>query len=345
MQQVMERPAPACRAPIASRCCATPTATAWPRRAPCSSKDCTRRSAWRWSATISTSPTPTRCCASRTRPGRRGSPRPASRSRPAGGPDQPSLDQERHRQPPTARALRDGRLEQQRRRERHRGGGGPRRDLGDRSARPGSTASSRPACAIRTAWPGSRRRGALWTAVNERDELGSDLVPDYMTAVQGRRLLRLAVQLLRPARRRARASRSGPTSSPSAIVPDYALGAAHRVARPRVLAQRRLSRRAFAGGAFVGQHGSWNRRPPQRLQGDLRAVRRAAGRPARRRRADRLPRCETATRSAGRSAWRSIGEARCWSPTTSATGSGGSARPAAAEHRRVLSGQRARKGA
>ena len=46
--------------------------------------------------------------------------------------------------------------------------------------------------------------GALWTVVNERDELGSDLVPDYMTSVQRRRLLRLAVQLLRPARRRAR---------------------------------------------------------------------------------------------------------------------------------------------
>ena len=35
--------------------------------------------------------------------------------------------------------------------------------------------------------------GALWTAVNERDELGSDLVPDYMTSVRRRRLLRLAV--------------------------------------------------------------------------------------------------------------------------------------------------------
>ena len=41
--------------------------------------------------------------------------------------------------------------------------------------------------------------GALWTVVNERDEIGSDLVPDYMTSVQRRRVLRLALQLLRPA--------------------------------------------------------------------------------------------------------------------------------------------------
>ena len=41
--------------------------------------------------------------------------------------------------------------------------------------------------------------GVLWTVVNERDELGSDLVPDYLTS-EGRWLLRMAVQLLRTAR-------------------------------------------------------------------------------------------------------------------------------------------------
>ena len=45
--------------------------------------------------------------------------------------------------------------------------------------------------------------GELWVVVNERDEIGSDLVPDYMTSVAGRRFLRLALQLLRPDRRRA----------------------------------------------------------------------------------------------------------------------------------------------
>jgi glucose/arabinose dehydrogenase len=42
--------------------------------------------------------------------------------------------------------------------------------------------------------------GQLWTVVNERDELGSDLVPDYLTSGEGGRVLRLAVQLLGPAR-------------------------------------------------------------------------------------------------------------------------------------------------
>ena len=59
----------------------------------------------------------------------------------------------------------------------------PRRDLSRSISRPGSRASSPRACAIRTAWPGSRDSGELWVAVNERDEIGSDLVPDYMTSV------------------------------------------------------------------------------------------------------------------------------------------------------------------
>ena len=48
--------------------------------------------------------------------------------------------------------------------------------------------------------------GTLWTVVNERDELGPNLVPDYMTSVRGRRLLRLALELLRRPCRRAGAS-------------------------------------------------------------------------------------------------------------------------------------------
>ena len=48
--------------PTASSCCATRMAMASPKRKPCSSKTSTRRSAWRWSATLSTSPTPMPCC-------------------------------------------------------------------------------------------------------------------------------------------------------------------------------------------------------------------------------------------------------------------------------------------
>ena len=86
--------------------------------------------------------------------------------------------------PDGTQALRDRRLEQQRRRERHGGRGGPRRDLGDRSR---DAARSRVfATGLRNpngmAW--EPQTGALWTVVNERDELGSDLVPDYLTSVQ-----------------------------------------------------------------------------------------------------------------------------------------------------------------
>ncbi|HWA37345.1 MAG TPA: sorbosone dehydrogenase family protein [Burkholderiales bacterium] len=93
--------------------------------------------------------------------------------------------------------------------------------------------------------------GALWTVVNERDELGSDLVPDYLTSVRENGFYgwpwsyfgRHVDARVQPAR---------PDLVEKAIVPDYALGA--HVA-PLGL--------AFAhGGAFVGNHGSWNRRPP-----------------------------------------------------------------------------------
>ena len=104
--------------------------------------------------------------------------------RPAGRAAQPSLDQEPHRQPPTARKLYvDGRLEQQRRRERHGARGEAARRSGRSTARAAQAASSPAGCATRSAWPGSRRQ-ALWTSVNERDEIGSDLVPDYMTSVR-----------------------------------------------------------------------------------------------------------------------------------------------------------------
>ena len=85
--------------------------------------------------------------------------------------------------PDGTQALRDRRLEQQRRRERHGRRGRPRRDLGDRPRR---AARSRVfATGLRNpngmAWGSD---GTLWTVVNERDELGSDLVPDYLTSVR-----------------------------------------------------------------------------------------------------------------------------------------------------------------
>jgi glucose/arabinose dehydrogenase len=101
--------------------------------------------------------------------------------------------------------------------------------------------------------------GALWTAVNERDELGSDLVPDYMTAVRdggfygwpysyfGQHL----DQRVTPQR---------PDLVARAVVPDYALGA-HTSSLGLTFYDGKLFSQRYAGGAFVGQHGSWNRKP------------------------------------------------------------------------------------
>ena len=63
----------------------------------------------------------------------------------------------------------------------------PRRDLGGRPGDAASTACSPPGCAIPNGLAWEPETGALWTVVNERDELGNDLVPDYMTSVQRRR--------------------------------------------------------------------------------------------------------------------------------------------------------------
>ncbi|MFZ0399260.1 MAG: sorbosone dehydrogenase family protein [Methyloceanibacter sp.] len=101
--------------------------------------------------------------------------------------------------------------------------------------------------------------GELWTTVNERDFLGSDLVPDYMTAVKeggiyGWPYSYLGQHLdprLKPQR---------PDLVAKAIVPDYALGA-HTASLGLAFYQGKLLPERFAGGAFIAQHGSWNRRP------------------------------------------------------------------------------------
>jgi glucose/arabinose dehydrogenase len=102
--------------------------------------------------------------------------------------------------------------------------------------------------------------GALWTTVNERDELGSDLVPDYMTVVQANGFYGWPYSYfgdhLDP---RARPRR--PDLVEKAIVPDYALGP-HTASLGLAFYDNTLFPERYRGGAFVGQHGSWNRRPP-----------------------------------------------------------------------------------
>ena len=101
--------------------------------------------------------------------------------------------------------------------------------------------------------------GALWTTVNERDELGSDLVPDYMTAVQRGGFYGWPYSYYgQHVDTRVKPQR--PDLVSRAIKPDYALGA-HTASLGLTFYQGRLLPRSYWGGAFVGQHGSWNRNP------------------------------------------------------------------------------------
>jgi len=101
--------------------------------------------------------------------------------------------------------------------------------------------------------------GALWTTVNERDELGSDLVPDYMTAVEDGGFYGWPYSYYGD-HVDERVEPQRPSLVKQALVPDYALGAHTASLGLAFAADARLGGR-FANGAFVGQHGSWNREP------------------------------------------------------------------------------------
>ncbi len=100
----------------------------------------------------------------------------------------------------------------------------------------------------------------LWTVANERDELGSDLVPDYLTSVRdgafygwpfsyyGRHV-------------DSRVAPPHPEMVAKAIAPDYALGP-HTASLGLASSAGTTLPGPFANGMFVGQHGSWNRNPP-----------------------------------------------------------------------------------
>jgi len=101
--------------------------------------------------------------------------------------------------------------------------------------------------------------GALWAVVNERDEIGPNLVPDYLTSVReggfygwpysywGKNV-------------DTRVMPQNPQKVASAIAPDYALGS--HVAALGVAFSTPAMGAPFADGVFVGEHGSWNRNPP-----------------------------------------------------------------------------------
>ena len=101
--------------------------------------------------------------------------------------------------------------------------------------------------------------GALWTAVNERDELGSDLVPDYMTSVKDGGFYGWPYSYYgRHVDERVKPQR--PDLVAQAIVPDYALGA-HTASLGLASSRGTSLPDQYRSGMFVGQHGSWNRKP------------------------------------------------------------------------------------
>jgi glucose/arabinose dehydrogenase len=101
--------------------------------------------------------------------------------------------------------------------------------------------------------------GQLWTVVNERDELGSDLVPDYLTSVKDGGFYGWPYSYYgNHVDKRVEPQR--PDMVAKAIVPDYALGT-HVAPLGLVFYEGSLFPPTYAGGAFIGQHGSWNRKP------------------------------------------------------------------------------------
>ena len=107
--------------------------------------------------------------------------------------------------------------------------------------------------------------GALWVAVNERDEIGSDLVPDYITSVRPGAFYGWPYSYYGQ-HVDTRVQPQRPDLVASAVVPDYALGphtaslglafSANAIALPET----------WRHGVFISQHGSWNRRPKSGYQ-------------------------------------------------------------------------------
>ena len=101
--------------------------------------------------------------------------------------------------------------------------------------------------------------GALWTVVNERDELGSDLVPDYMTSVRDGGFYGWPFSYY-GSHIDTRVQPQDPQRVSQAIMPDYALGP-HTASLGLAYAEKSALPPPFMQGMFIGQHGSWNRKP------------------------------------------------------------------------------------
>lgn len=101
--------------------------------------------------------------------------------------------------------------------------------------------------------------GALWVAVNERDELGGDLVPDYMTSVRAGGFYGWPYSYF-GSHVDPRVEPQRPDLVEIALQPDYALGP-HTASLGLAYSDMPGLPPQFVHGMFVGQHGSWNRKP------------------------------------------------------------------------------------
>ncbi|QAU32956.1 sorbosone dehydrogenase family protein [Janthinobacterium sp. 17J80-10] len=101
--------------------------------------------------------------------------------------------------------------------------------------------------------------GQLWTVVNERDELGNDLVPDYLTSVKEGGFYGWPYSYYGQ-HVDERVEEKRPDLVAGAIIPDYALGS-HTAPLGLAFYDGKQFPAEYAGGAFIGLHGSWNRTP------------------------------------------------------------------------------------
>jgi glucose/arabinose dehydrogenase len=108
---------------------------------------------------------------------------------------------------------------------------------------------------IGTAWEPVTKK--LWTVVNERDELGDDLVPDFLTSVQDGGFYGWPYAYFGP-HEDPRLKGQRPDLVAKTITPEVAIGA-HTSSLGLAFYTKKSFPKKYQGGAFIGQHGSWNR--------------------------------------------------------------------------------------
>jgi len=101
--------------------------------------------------------------------------------------------------------------------------------------------------------------GKLWAIANERDEIGADLVPDYLTSVQDGAFYGWPYSYY-GANVDERVYPQRPDLVAKAVKPDYALGS-HVAALGVLFSDHNALPEKYQGGAFVAEHGSWDRSP------------------------------------------------------------------------------------